>query len=116
MGSETIKIYIPVEKRKEQIVEEFIHICLNCMDSVTVDTVTKYIKNIEGKIIVSDCTRVACYGRTQLYKEMIKQASMKLITELGLNYLYIEVNDVDESLTEQSIETYRRIRQEEVKA
>lgn len=116
MGSETIKIYIPVEKRKERIVEEFIHLCLNCMDSVTVDTVTKYTKNTEGKIIVSDCTRVTCYGRTQLYKEIIKQASIKLVTELGLNYLHIEVNDTDESLTEQNMEIYRRIKQEEVKA
>ena len=51
MGSETIKIYIPIEKRQEQVVEEFIHTCLNNMDSVTVDTVKKYIKSNENKVV-----------------------------------------------------------------
>lgn len=106
MGSETIKIYIPIEKRQEQVVEEFIHTCLNNMDSVTVDTVKKYIKSNENKVVVNECTRIICYGRLQLYKDVIKQAALNLMIKLDLNYLYLEINDMEESLGENDIKFY----------
>ena len=104
MGSETIKIYIPVERLTNAAVEKFKIQCISYMDSLTINEVTKYIKDNHNKLVCKRCECVTCYGKVNFYKDIIKAAAIELAVALDLEEMLLEINDVIDRISYSDIE------------
>ena len=112
MGSETIKIYIPLEVKKESVekleaVDNFKEICIRFMDSHTSCDVTKYFREKDNKVVIIACECITLYGRVHWFKDNIKEELIKLAIKLGLEHVHVEVTDVNESITHNDIMCYK---------
>lgn len=104
MGSETIKIYVPVERANDAAVEKFKIQCISYMDSLTINEVTKYVKDSQNKIVFKRCECITCYGKVNFYKDIIKAAAIELAVALDLTEMLLEINDIIDNISYNDIE------------
>lgn len=112
MGSETIRIYIPLEVKRAKVenfeeVNKFKDTCINFMDSITSCDVTKYFREKDNKVVVLACECITLYGRIQWFKDSIKEELIKLAIKLNLDHIHVETCDINESITHNDIKCYK---------